>query len=63
MPKPDELVAEFGTFQIFRKAETREYEIVGPSVQNSPISYTMIRISPESLRNLNNVVQKHARKK
>ena len=43
MPKLDDKVAEVGEFTIFRKAEEPYYEIVGPAVPNSPMSYTMIR--------------------
>lgn len=43
MPKPDDKVAEIGEFTLFRKTEEPYYEIVGPAVPNSPLSYTMIR--------------------
>jgi hypothetical protein len=43
MPKPDEKIAEVGPFTIFRKSEEPYYEIVGPAVEHSPLSYTMIR--------------------
>ncbi len=62
MPKPDELITEVGPFQVFRKAEGREYEIVGPGVQNSPLSYTMIRTTPEYLDRIREAVRADARK-
>jgi hypothetical protein len=43
MPKPDEKIAEVGPFTIFRKSDAPFYEIVGPAVEHSPLSYTMIR--------------------
>ena len=43
MPKPDEKIAEVGPYTIFRKSDSKEYEIVGPAVEHSPLSYTMIR--------------------
>lgn len=63
MSKPDELVAEIGQFMVFRKSDSREYEIIGPSVQNSPIAYTMIRATPESLEKILLRIRAHSRLK
>lgn len=49
MRKLDDKVAEVGPYTIFRKAEAPFYEIVGPAVENSPLSYTMIRTSVKIL--------------
>lgn len=44
MPKPDEVIAQVGPYTIFRKSDApSQYEIVGPAVEHSPLSYTMIR--------------------
>jgi hypothetical protein len=63
MPKPDEIVAEVGPFVIFKKSDSKEYEIVGPSAQNSPLAYTMIRVTPEVLQKLQNTVKADARRR
>jgi hypothetical protein len=62
MPKPDEVVGSVGPYTIFRKSDSREYEIVGPAVQNSPLAYTMIRVSSETLGQLGAVVRCDVRK-
>lgn len=49
MPKPDDKIAEIGEFTLFRKTEEPFYEIVGPAVPNSPLSYTMIRTTLKTI--------------
>lgn len=56
MPKPDELIAEIGPYRIFRKSDSKEYEISGPPVPNSPLAYTMIRVSAIMLDKLRSAV-------
>lgn len=63
MPKPDEVVAEIGAFTIFRKAESREYEIVGPAADHSPLAYTMVRTTPETLDKIRNAIKADARRR
>lgn len=63
MPKPDEKIAELGPFTIFRKSDSKEYEIVGPAVEHSPLSYTMIRTTPELLQKLQKAVRSDSRRR
>jgi hypothetical protein len=63
MPKPDTKVAEVGPFTVFKKSDSREYEIVGPSVDQSPLPYTMIRATPERLEAIVREVVRDARHK
>jgi hypothetical protein len=56
MPRPDEKIAEIGDYTVFRKSDSREYEIVGPAVSQSPLAYTMIRVSPIMLDKLRSAV-------
>ena len=56
MPKPDEPIAEIGPYKIFRKSDSSEYEISGPAVPNSPLAYTMIRVTPIMLDKLRSAV-------
>jgi hypothetical protein len=62
MPKPDEVVGNVGPFTIFRKSDSREYEIVGPAVEHSPMSYSMIRTTPERLSEISRAIAADARK-
>lgn len=57
MPKPDEVVGNVGPFTIFRKSDSKEYEIVGPAVDHSPLSYTVIRTTPDVLDRIRHVVK------
>jgi hypothetical protein len=61
MAKLDERVAEIHGFTIFKKSESSEYELVGPAAPNSPLAYTVIRITPSVLEKLNQVVKDHAK--
>jgi len=63
MASLDERVAEVGGFTIFRKSDSAEYEIVGPSAANSPTAYTMIRVTPERLEEFVREIRKHSRRK
>lgn len=60
MPKLDEKVGEVGPFTIFRKVDSKEYEIVGPAVENSPLAYTVIRTTPNVLDRIRHVVKSDA---
>jgi hypothetical protein len=63
MPKPDEKIAEVGPFTIFRKSDApSQYEIVGPAVDHSPLSYTMIRTTLQIVERIAGVVQEDVRK-
>ena len=63
MAKLDEKVAEVGPYTIFRKADEPFYEIVGPAVENSPLSYTMIRTTLKIIDEIRAAVRKDARKR
>ncbi len=63
MPKPDEVIAEVGSFTIFRKSDSKEYVIVGPAVQNSPLAYTMVRTTSETLSKLHKAIRADARRR
>jgi hypothetical protein len=52
MAKLDEKIAEVGAYTIFRKPEAPYYEIVGPAVENSPLSYTIIRTTLKILKKI-----------
>jgi hypothetical protein len=56
MPKPDDKVAEVGEFTIFRKSDEPYYEIVGPAVPHSPLSYTMIRTTLKTIDKIRTAV-------
>jgi hypothetical protein len=61
VPKPDEVVTEVAGVTIFKKSDSEEYEIVGPAVDHSPLSYTMIRATPEKLEKILRAVRGHQR--
>lgn len=63
MPKPDEKVAEVGPFTIFRKSDSTEYEVVGPTVEHSPMSYTMIRTTPQNLDKIRSAIAADVRRR
>jgi len=58
MPKPDEKIAEVGPYTIFRKSDSPYYEIVGPAVEHSPLSYTMIRTSLAIIDKIRETIRK-----
>jgi hypothetical protein len=63
MPKQlDEKITEIGPYTIFRKYDSGQYEIVGPAVEHSPIGYTMIRLTPETLGKILNSIRLDAQK-
>lgn len=62
MPKPDDVIAEVGPFTIFRKSDSTEYEVVGPAVDHSPLSYTMIRTTPALLQKVLREIKSDSRR-
>lgn len=63
MPKPDEKIAEVGPFTIFRKTEEPFYEIVGPAVEHSPLSYTMIRTTLKVIDKIRSTIAADAQRR
>jgi hypothetical protein len=63
VPKPDEKIAEVGPFVIFRKSDAPYYEIVGPAVDHSPLSYTMIRASVQVIDKIQAAVHQDAERR